>query len=139
MTLFLLVSLNATAQSRMDRDGVTLYWGFVPLYGLVLTVVNVAMLVVVLWVMDRGNTLAGSGSREEKRAAARERIRQLKAQDADSDVIVAANRDELLARPALAVGSWLLTPAIVLWVLTTLWYLTRGNLMLGLAVSVVAC
>lgn len=30
MTLGLLVSWNAIAQGRMDRDGVTLYWGFVP-------------------------------------------------------------------------------------------------------------
>ncbi|HEX2078328.1 MAG TPA: NADH-quinone oxidoreductase subunit NuoH [Longimicrobium sp.] len=56
----------------MDR----LYWGFVPLYGLVLTVVNVAMLAAVLWLMDRGHTLAGSGAMEEKRAAARERARR---------------------------------------------------------------
>ena len=57
---------------QMDR----LYWGFVPLYGLVLAVVNVAMLAAVLWVMDRGHTLAGTGSLEEKRAAARERARR---------------------------------------------------------------
>ena len=57
---------------QMDR----LYWGFVPLYGLVLAVVNLAMLAMVLWVMDRGQTLAGSGSMEEKRIAARERARR---------------------------------------------------------------
>jgi uncharacterized membrane protein YGL010W len=43
----------------------------------------------------------------------------------------------LLARPTLALGSWLLTPAAVAWALTTLWYLTRGNLVLGLATSLV--
>ena len=41
----------------------------------------------------------------------------------------------LLARPGVGVGQWLLTPAIVLWALTALWYLTRGNLVLGLATS----
>jgi len=41
----------------------------------------------------------------------------------------------LLARPSVEVGGWPITPAAVLWGLTTLWYLTRGNLMLGLAVS----
>jgi uncharacterized membrane protein YGL010W len=43
----------------------------------------------------------------------------------------------LLARPTLGLGSWLLTPAAVAWALTTLWYLTRGNLVLGLATSLV--
>jgi len=41
-------------------------WG-----GLVLTAVNLAMLAIVLWVMDRGRTLAGTGALDEKRAAAR--------------------------------------------------------------------
>jgi NADH-quinone oxidoreductase subunit H len=57
---------------QMER----LYWGFVPLYGLVLAVGNVAMLLGVLVLMDRGHTLAGSGSMEEKRAVARERARR---------------------------------------------------------------
>jgi uncharacterized membrane protein YGL010W len=43
----------------------------------------------------------------------------------------------LLARPTFAVGSWELTPAAVAWGLTALWYLTRGNLTLGLATSAV--
>jgi NADH-quinone oxidoreductase subunit H len=47
-----------------DRGTITL-WG-----GLVLTAVNLAMLGLVLWVMDRGHTLAGTGSMEEKRTHA---------------------------------------------------------------------
>ena len=43
----------------------------------------------------------------------------------------------LLARPALSVGGWPLTPAALAWALTALWYLTRGNLVLGLATSLV--
>jgi uncharacterized membrane protein YGL010W len=41
----------------------------------------------------------------------------------------------LLARPTIAVAGWPVTPAIVLWAASTLWYLTRGNFALGLAVS----
>ncbi len=44
----------------------------------------------------------------------------------------------LLARPSVAVagaGGWALTPAAILWGLSSLWYLTRGNLALGLATS----
>jgi len=40
----------------------------------------------------------------------------------------------LLARPSFEVGGWLVTPAAVLWGLTALWYLTRGELVLGVAV-----
>ncbi len=46
----------------------------------------------------------------------------------------------LLARPAFPIpstGGWPLTPAAVLWALSSLWYLTRGNLVLGLATSAV--
>ncbi len=43
----------------------------------------------------------------------------------------------LLARPALALGNWLLTPAAVVWALSSLWYLTRGNLVLGVSTSLV--
>lgn len=42
----------------------------------------------------------------------------------------------LLARPPFAIGSLQLSPAWVLWAVTSLWYLTRANLALGLAVSV---
>jgi uncharacterized membrane protein YGL010W len=41
----------------------------------------------------------------------------------------------LLARPAVEIGDWPITPAAVVWALTTLWYLTRGDMALGLAVS----
>ncbi len=41
----------------------------------------------------------------------------------------------LLARPNIAVAGWPVTPATALWAASALWYLTRGNLVLGLAVS----
>jgi NADH-quinone oxidoreductase subunit H len=44
--------------------------------GLVLTVVNALMLFAVLWIMDRGRVLAGTGAMMEKREAARERGRR---------------------------------------------------------------
>ncbi len=47
----------------------------------------------------------------------------------------------LLARPAVdvatPVGALVLTPALLLWGLSTLWYLTRGEFLLGLTVSLV--
>lgn len=42
----------------------------------------------------------------------------------------------LLARPSFSLGSLALTPAWIIWGLATLWYLSRGNLILGLAVSI---
>lgn len=41
----------------------------------------------------------------------------------------------LLARPAFALGGWALTPAWVVFAALAAWYLTRGNLPLGVAVS----
>ncbi len=41
----------------------------------------------------------------------------------------------LLAKPAFAMGGLALTPAWVVLALVTAWYLTRGNLVLGAAVS----
>jgi uncharacterized membrane protein YGL010W len=41
----------------------------------------------------------------------------------------------LLARPAVGLGSLALTPAWVAFALAAAWYLTRGNLVLGLATS----
>jgi uncharacterized membrane protein YGL010W len=41
----------------------------------------------------------------------------------------------LLTHPSFEVGGWLLTPAWVLWIASTAWYLTRGNFVLGVAVS----
>ena len=43
----------------------------------------------------------------------------------------------LLARPAFEVGGVVLTPIWIIWVVSTIWYLTLGNLALGLGVSVV--
>jgi uncharacterized membrane protein YGL010W len=43
----------------------------------------------------------------------------------------------LLARPQFALSGWTLSPAWLVWAAATLWYLTRGNLALGLAVSTV--
>ena len=42
----------------------------------------------------------------------------------------------LLARPAFSIGGLALSPAWILLALTTAWYLTRGSLVLGVAVSV---
>ncbi|MDC8783731.1 Mpo1 family 2-hydroxy fatty acid dioxygenase [Roseateles koreensis] len=41
----------------------------------------------------------------------------------------------LLSRLTVEVGGLSLTPAALLWAVTTVWYLTRGNIALGLAVS----
>jgi uncharacterized membrane protein YGL010W len=41
----------------------------------------------------------------------------------------------LMSRPSFGVGTWALTPAAVAWALSTLWYLTRGSLVLGVATS----
>lgn len=41
----------------------------------------------------------------------------------------------LLSRPTFGVGDVALTPAAFAWALTTLWYLSRGNLALGVATS----
>ena len=43
----------------------------------------------------------------------------------------------LLARPSIDIAGWPVTPAAVAWGLTTLWYLSRGDLALGLATSLV--
>jgi uncharacterized membrane protein YGL010W len=42
----------------------------------------------------------------------------------------------LLSRPHFVVGGLELTPAALLWAASTLWYLSRGNLALGVATSV---
>jgi uncharacterized membrane protein YGL010W len=41
----------------------------------------------------------------------------------------------LLARPSVELAGWPVTPAALVWAATALWYLTRGNLVLGVAVS----
>lgn len=43
----------------------------------------------------------------------------------------------LLARPSIELGGWPITPAALLWFATTLWFLTRGHLVLGVATSLV--
>jgi uncharacterized membrane protein YGL010W len=43
----------------------------------------------------------------------------------------------LLAKPAFPVGAMALTPAWIAFLLAAAWYLTRGNLVLGTAVSIV--
>ncbi len=62
-----------TAGTILALDSAGIEYGLV--YGLVLTAVNGVMLVAVLWLMDRGHTLAGTGSLEEKRRVAREKAR----------------------------------------------------------------
>ena len=42
----------------------------------------------------------------------------------------------LLARPVFELAGWPLAPAALLWAAATAWYLTRGNLALGVATSV---
>jgi NADH-quinone oxidoreductase subunit H len=72
------VVVTAATVLALDSAGIPmeqLYWGFVPVYGLVLAAVNAVMLAIVLWVMDRGHTLVGTGSIEEKRRLAREAAR----------------------------------------------------------------
>ncbi|HEV7590109.1 MAG TPA: NADH-quinone oxidoreductase subunit NuoH [Longimicrobium sp.] len=72
------VVVTAATVLGLDSAGILmerLYWGFVPVYGLALAAVNALMLAAVLWVMDRGHTLAGTGSMEEKRRVAREAAR----------------------------------------------------------------
>ena len=61
------VVVTAAAVLALDSFGVPygLWWA------LGLSAVNVPMLAIVLWVMDRGHTLTGTGAAEEKRAAAR--------------------------------------------------------------------
>ncbi len=41
----------------------------------------------------------------------------------------------LLARPSFVMGEWLFTPAVLLVACTSAWYLTRGDIVLGAAVS----
>lgn len=41
----------------------------------------------------------------------------------------------LLARPAFGLGGWALSPAWIAFALAAAWYLTRGNVLLGLSVS----
>jgi len=71
-----LVVLMVTAGTilGLDAAGVRpeqLYGGFLPVYALVLAVVNLAMLGVILWILDRGRVLSGGYADQERRAHAR--------------------------------------------------------------------
>lgn len=73
------VVVTAATVLTLDSFGVTFadrIAGVLPTYGLVLTAVNVAMLVIVLRVLDRGRILTGTGSLDEKRRLAREQARR---------------------------------------------------------------
>jgi NADH-quinone oxidoreductase subunit H len=90
------VVVTAATVLALDSAGIPmerLYGGFVPVYGLVLAAVNAAMLGAVLWVMDRGRTLEGTGSMEEKRRIAREAAR---ARAQSRRVPVAANARQVV-------------------------------------------
>lgn len=65
-----LVSVVVTAATILALDGAGVEPGVV--YGLVLTVVNLGMLGIVVWALDRGRILSGTGSPEEKRRLSRE-------------------------------------------------------------------
>jgi NADH-quinone oxidoreductase subunit H len=69
-----LAAVVVTAATILGLDSAGVEYGLV--YGLVLTVVNVAMLAAVLFLMDRGRALAGTGSPDEKRRMAREAARR---------------------------------------------------------------
>ena len=69
------VVVTAATVLSLDSFGVTtdyLWGGFLPLYGAVLAAVNLVMLALVVWIMDRGHTLSGTGSVIEKRVRARQ-------------------------------------------------------------------
>lgn len=90
------VVVTAATVLALDSAGIPmerLYWGFVPVYGLVLAAVNAVMLAAVLWVMDRGHTLRGTGAMEEKRRVAREAAR---ARAQSRRVPVAANARQVV-------------------------------------------
>ncbi|MGI9190241.1 MAG: NADH-quinone oxidoreductase subunit NuoH [Longimicrobiaceae bacterium] len=70
-----LVAVVVTAATILVLDGRGiapgyLWYGWIPVYGLVLTAVNLTMLIIVLWFVDRGRTLAGSAAADEKRQRA---------------------------------------------------------------------
>jgi NADH-quinone oxidoreductase subunit H len=67
-----LVVIVATALTVYGLDVAGVEYGLV--YGLVLTAVNLLLLFGMLFVMDRGRILAGSGSLDERRIQARERL-----------------------------------------------------------------
>ncbi|HEX8362519.1 MAG TPA: NADH-quinone oxidoreductase subunit NuoH [Longimicrobium sp.] len=77
------VVVTAATVLSLDSFGVRmtdLWLGFLPTYGLVLTAVNAVMLAAVIWIMDKGHVLAGTGAMEAKRAHAQELARRRMAQ-----------------------------------------------------------
>jgi NADH-quinone oxidoreductase subunit H len=69
------VVVTAATVLGLDSYGVRpdyLAGGFIPVYGLVLAAVNLVMLAIILWVLDRGRTLTGTGSMIERRVRARQ-------------------------------------------------------------------
>jgi NADH-quinone oxidoreductase subunit H len=64
-----LVGITVTAGTILTLDLAGVEYGLV--YGLVLTVVNVAMLVIVMMILDRGRILAGGYAIQERRAHAK--------------------------------------------------------------------
>jgi NADH-quinone oxidoreductase subunit H len=75
VTAATILVLDSMGGPFVDGDGYLTLWS-----GLVLTAVNLVMLGIVLWVMDRGRTLSGTGALDERRemarAAARARAQQ---------------------------------------------------------------
>jgi NADH-quinone oxidoreductase subunit H len=65
------VVVTAAAVLAMDSLGIEYGWK----WAIGLSAVNLPMLAVVLWVMDKGHTLTGTGAVEEKRRVAREAAR----------------------------------------------------------------
>jgi NADH-quinone oxidoreductase subunit H len=63
----------ATAATVLALDSFAVPYGI--WWGAALTAVNLPLLAIVLWVMDRGHTLTGTGAMEEKRRSAREAAR----------------------------------------------------------------
>jgi NADH-quinone oxidoreductase subunit H len=76
VTAATVLALDALGEPFVERTAAGQLGHVKLLGGLVLTAVNAVMLAVVLWVMDRGHTLTGSGSLEEKRIHARELARR---------------------------------------------------------------
>jgi len=77
------VVVTAATVLGLDSYGVRpdyLAGGFVPVYGLVLTAVNLGMLALVIGLLDRGRTLSGTGAMETKRTHARDLARRRNAQ-----------------------------------------------------------
>jgi NADH-quinone oxidoreductase subunit H len=65
------VVVTAAAVLALDSFGIEYGWK----WGIGLSAVNLPMLAIVLWVMDKGHTLTGTGAVEEKRRVAREAAR----------------------------------------------------------------